>query len=185
MKKICTKLKETFYFRKSEKKMPYDECLTMLKNLKDINTSVLNKDNNESMIEESFYLLGIKERCLEIEILIEAKVEDDYIIDLDVDYNPIERMLDVISENIAYNKIANRSEFVGFDEQNNKLKFRFEGKELSFNKDSIELNFNKPYYQALKNFCSIASSIDGLEYQRTIDDKPQPSIDLKILDIND
>lgn len=173
MRKISTKVKEIFSFSKGDTKLPYNECLKMLTALRDINHAAVSSNGESSIIDEKTYLLAIKDCCIQFEILIEAEVEEDFLSSQTTISDPIVSRLETIKENIAYNKIAKSSQFVRIDMESKKAVYEKDGDFFEFNPDSISLNDNKTYFKALSQFCTVAASIDNLQFNRSVDQNPQ------------
>lgn len=180
MKKIITVIRDTFGFKDKEDKLPLKEAFAMVTASNDANIAAIKDKYKGSKLNEKTYLRGVKDCCVQFELLIEVEVDEEFLGELTdtPTPNPIINTLEMIKENIEYNRIVETTTITELSEDNQHIHLEKDGEQFKFNKESISLNSNKKYYKALTKFSSVAQKLEGLQFDRIVDDNPDLSFSL-------
>lgn len=178
MKKIGTIIRETFSFKKKDDKLPLKEAFAMVTASNKTILQAIRDKYRSSNLNEKTYLGAIKDCCVQFELLIEVDVEEEFLGEKVDISNPIINTLEMVKENIEYNKIAKSATIKGFTEDDQKVRLEKDGEFFEFNQESIRLNDNKKYYKALTEFSSVAQKLEGLQFERSVDENPDLNFSL-------
>jgi len=178
MKKIGTIIRETFSFKKKDDKLPLKEAFAMVTASNNTILQAIRDKYRNSNLNEKTYLQAIKDCCVQFELLIEVDIDEEFLGEKVDIPNPIINTLEMVKENIEYNKIAKSATIKGFTEDDQKVRLEKDGEFFEFNQESIRLNDNKKYYKALTEFSSVAQKLEGLQFERSIDENPDLNFSL-------